>query len=162
MSIHQIYANSKKLTNVPRLVLALWLTIRLRDFITSKNIRPSFVLNFLNTYTTVNMETIVHLHIRWETLRLELFILCRRMLIFTCFISKQNGAHLTKNTTKLSVIMLIIGRILEESHTFSITVLVSCVQTGKQVHLLANMKRAAHYRQHVWNLIARKNKNIIH
>lgn len=83
------------------------------------------------------------------------------MLTSTCFILKLNGAHLTRNTTKLNAIMLIIGKTSGENHTSLIIILTNCVPTGKQVHLSASMRRVAHCKLHAWNLMAGKNKNII-
>lgn len=68
-----------------------------------------------------------------ETLRLESYTLCKKMQTFTCITLRLNGVLSTKNIIKLSAIMLIIGKILEESPIFLTTKLTSSVKIGKQV-----------------------------
>ena len=82
------------------------------------------------------------------------------MLTTINFTSKLSGALLTKNIIKLSVTMLITGKISEENHISLTTMLTSFAQTGKPVHLLVNMKKVVFYKPPVFVLMDGKNKNI--
>jgi hypothetical protein len=83
------------------------------------------------------------------------------MQISLCFISRQSGAHLTRNITKLNVITLIIGKILEENLIFSISMQWSYAKIGKLVLLLLSMRKDVNYRLLVSNPMVGRNMNII-
>lgn len=142
VSILQIFASTKKLINVPKRMLVLLHTIKLKDYIISRSTKLSSAQSSPNICTTANTVTIVHLPTQQETSRQESSISCKRMPTFTCSISRLSGVHSTKNTTKLSATMLITGKILGENPASSITTLPSFVQTGKQGHLSVSTKKA--------------------
>jgi hypothetical protein len=83
------------------------------------------------------------------------------MPISTCSTLRLNGAPSIKNTIRLSAIMLITGKILDENRTSSITTPRSCVQTGKQEHLSVSTKKVVPCKQHASNRMDGKSKNTI-
>jgi len=82
------------------------------------------------------------------------------MLISTCITSRQNGVLSTRNTTRLSAIMLIIGRISEGSHISSSTMCMNFALTGRLGLLSASMKKDAFFKLLVQDLMVGKSKNI--
>lgn len=160
--IVQIFVNFLRLISVPAKIHVSFLIIEWKGSIILRNIRQSFVPSSLSNSRNVNTASTVHSLILKVTLRPELFILCRKMLIFTSFISKPNGVRSTKNTIKHNVTTHITGRTSDVSHTSLTTTLMTYVPIGKQVHSLVNMKKDVSYRLHVWGHMAGRSKSITH
>lgn len=83
-------------------------------------------------------------------------------MTFTCSILRLSGVLLILIITKLNVIMLIIGKILEENLIFLIIIHKSYVRIGKLVLLLVNMRKVVYFKLLVKNAMVGKNRNIIH
>ena len=79
-----------------------------------------------------------------------------------CSTLRLNGVLIIQIITRLSVIMRIIGRILEGNPTFLITIQWNYVRTGKQGLLSVNMRKAAYFKHLVRNAMVGKSRSIIH
>lgn len=79
-----------------------------------------------------------------------------------CSTSKQSGVLSTKNTIKLSVTMLTIGKISEENHNCLTIMPMNFVKIGKLALLSVSMKKAVYCKHHAYNVMVGKNRNIIH
>lgn len=87
------------------------------------------------------MGTTVHLHIQCMTSKPELFTKWNPTLTSICFILKQSGVLITKNTTKPFVNMLTTGKTSEGNLIYSPMTPPNCVLTGNQKPLLVSMKK---------------------
>ena len=58
--------------------------------------------------------------------------------------------------------MLTIGKTSEESPISLTTILTNCAKIGRLALLLVNMRRVVSFREHASDLMAGKNKSIIH
>lgn len=135
------------------------LIIKLNVFITLKNTKLSSAARH---FSNANISSFVHLLTQTATLRLHLFIKCKRIKSSTCTILKQSGVHLQVSITKLFVFMPIIGRTLEGSHIYLPTTLLKCVIIGRQEILLVSMKMAARCKAIVAVVMDGRNKFSIH
>lgn len=141
--------------------LVLWLIIKLKDCIMRKNTKLNSAQSFPNIYIFVTMESIVHSLTQLGTSKQELSILWLKIWISICSFLRLSGAHLIRNTTRLNVIMLTIGRILEENLIFTQTISIArFVKIGKLGPSLASMKKDAIYRHPATSLMDGRSKNI--
>jgi hypothetical protein len=78
-----------------------------------------------------------------------------------CTTLRLNGALIIKNITRLNVIMLITGKILEERLISLSITLFNFARTGKLELSLASMMKDAYYSQHVSSVMDGKSRNTI-
>ena len=148
--------------DAPRLKIVTLLTIMWKGCTISRDIRQDSAQLSQRGFIIVTMENFVPLHIRFLILELGLFIQWQKMLTSIFSTTRLNGVPITKNTTRHFVIMLIIGKILEEIHCYSTMIKMKCVLIGRLVPLLLNMKRDVIIRLHAKSPMDGKKKNIIH
>ena len=93
-----------------------------------------------------------------KTLKLHLFTKWHATRNSTCSILKLNGVHTTKNTTKLSVFMLITGKTSGGNQICFSTIPSKCVNSGRLDISLAVMQKDVNYRAFVGDVMVGKSK----
>lgn len=153
--------NTKILITAQIKINAHYLIIKLKDSIILKNIRlnSAFITqkNSINAIMVIIVPLLIHLKI-WK---LDWFIQWKRIKITIYTTLRQNGVLLSLSITKPNVIMLIIGKTLEENLTYLIMIQQFYVIIGKEILLSWSMKKVAFWKHHVKNVMDGKNKNFI-